>query len=436
MNTKQFAMIQTVLILAVITLIFLATACNTNQSPIPVEIREENGRFELYRDGKPYFIKGVGGWGHLDLLVSIGGNSVRTWGTGERTMALLDKAHEKGLSVCLGLDMQRERHGFDYNDEQAVAQQLERMRAEVLKYKDHPAVLMWGVGNELGLNYTNPQVWNAVNDVSKMIHDLDPHHPTTTMTAGVVEERMQEIKQRCTDLDLLAVNAYGSLARLTEDVRKTGWEKAYIVTEWGPTGHWAAPRTEWDVAIEETSTEKRKAYYKHYQQAIASDTSRCLGSYAFLWGQKQERTHTWYGMFMENGDPLEVIDAMQRNWTGEWPEHRSPSIDSVRLDGQQAIDDISVQPGEPVEAVVYSHAADSQSVQIEWEIYHESTDLKSGGDREGKPAKVENRFEQNHTVQARFKAPQQPGPYRIFVYIKDPDINRTATANIPFYVNQ
>ena len=436
MRKRQSAFIKTVIILGIMTLIILTTTCNQAHSPIPVEIRKENGDFQLYRGGAPYFIKGVGGWGHLDLLVSIGGNSVRTWGTGERTMDLLDKAHETGLSVCLGLNMQRERHGFDYNDEQAVAQQLERLRAEVLKYKDHPAVLMWGIGNELGLNYTNPKVWDAVNDVSEMIHELDPYHPTTTMTAGVVQERMQEINKRCGDLDLLAVNAYGSLAKLAEDVRKTGWHKAYIVTEWGPTGHWAAPRTEWDVAIEETSTEKRNAYYKHYQQAIASDTSRCLGSYAFLWGQKQERTHTWYGMFMENGDPIEVIDAMQRNWTGEWPDHSAPGIDSVRLDGQQATDDIYLQPGEPVEATVYSHAAESESVQIEWEIYYESTDLKSGGDHEGKPARVENRFEQNLTARARFKTPEEPGAYRIFVYLKDPDINRTATANIPFYVKQ
>ena len=42
--------------------------------------------------------------------------------------------------------------------------------------------------------------------------------------------------------------------------------KPYIVTEWGPHGHWESPNTDWDAAIEKTSKEKAKAReiaYKH-----------------------------------------------------------------------------------------------------------------------------------------------------------------------------
>ncbi len=73
----------------------------------------------------------------------------------------------------MGLDVARERHGFNYDDTAAVKKQLEELGAEVLKYRNHPALLAWGIGNELNLQYKNPKVWDAVNDVSKMIHELD-----------------------------------------------------------------------------------------------------------------------------------------------------------------------------------------------------------------------------------------------------------------------
>lgn len=410
---------------------------DTNESDaISVEIRKEGGKFQLYRGGEPYYIKGAGGEQHLDLLVSIGGNSIRRWGTDENTMDLLDRAHEKGISVCLGLNMDKERHGFDYDDKEAVAKQHEEIRQEVLKYKDHPAVLIWGIGNELDLRYTNTNMWHAVNDVSKMIHELDPHHLTTTMTAGITQEKVNEIKEKCQDLDLLAVNTYGGLPSLSDNLKKFGWNKAYIVTEWGPTGHWEVPRTEWGVAIEETTTEKAKAYKERYEASMKKDAKKCVGSYVFLWGQKQERTHTWYGLFMENGEPTEVVDVMQYNWTGKWPKTRAPHIDSIRLDGKSALQNVYLNPGKQYRAQVFAEDVDFNKTQVEWEIYHESTDLKEGGDREQKPDLLKDLFTQGNRPILQFNAPEKEGAYRVFVYLKDEKIDRVATANIPFFVKK
>ena len=105
----------------------------------------------------PYYVNGAGGDQHLDILNFIGGNSIRTWGT-ENAKEILDKSHELGISVCLGLWVGHERHGFDYNDEYAVAAQLQSFKQEILKYKNHPALLMWAVGNEVDLFYKNFRV--------------------------------------------------------------------------------------------------------------------------------------------------------------------------------------------------------------------------------------------------------------------------------------
>ena len=70
--------------------------------------------------------------------------------------------------------------------------------------------------------------------------------------------------------------------------------ETYMVTEWG-YGYWESPMTNWGVAIEATSKEKLNSVLWLTRQL--NECSLCLGSYAFLWGYKQEQTPTWYGLF-------------------------------------------------------------------------------------------------------------------------------------------
>ena len=43
---------------------------------------------------------------------------------------------------------------------------IARVRGEVERFKDHPALLGWRIGNELNLSSSNPDVWNAVGEVA------------------------------------------------------------------------------------------------------------------------------------------------------------------------------------------------------------------------------------------------------------------------------
>ena len=124
---------------------------------IPVHVVEQDGKFTLYRDGQPYFIKGVGGTSKFELLAETGGNSLRTWGSPDYNKSFLDRAHEAGLSVAIGMWVDHERHGFDYSDDAVVRDQIERHCKIIDKYKDHPAVLLWGIGNEVELQSKNPR---------------------------------------------------------------------------------------------------------------------------------------------------------------------------------------------------------------------------------------------------------------------------------------
>ncbi len=335
--------------------------------------------------------------------------------------------------VTLGIEVGRERHGFDYNDETAVNTQYERIKRQVIALKEHPSLMIWAIGNELNLSYTDPRVWDAVNEISKMIHQVDPNHLTTTTLAGITQHEVQLIKDRASDLDILSIQMYGELSNLPHLVGDCGWEGPYMVTEWGATGHWEVPTTSWGAPIEENSTIKAKNYLERFKAGIASDKTQCLGSYVFLWGQKQERTPTWYGVFLADGKETESVDVMHYIWTGKWPENRSPQIHSLTLDQKIADDNIILTANTAYAAYVSASDLDGDYLTYHWEILYESTDLKDGGDLESKPSAIEVKVIKKNNQSLEFISPAKSGNYRIFVYVYDGQ-NHAATANIPFQV--
>jgi len=411
---------------------------NNSEAPVKVTLEEADGKFRLKVNNEPFFIKGAGlEFGNIASVAAHGGNSFRTWRTenGQQSgKEVLDEAQKHGLKVTMGIEVARERHGFDYNDKDAVKEQLERIKQEVIALKDHPALLMWGIGNELNLHYTNPKVWDAVNDISKMIHKEDPNHLTTTMLAGISKKEVDLIKERSSDLDLLCFQIYGDLLRLPKLVKESGWEGAYIVTEWGATGHWEVPKTSWGVPIEENSTVKAANYLARYNGGIAVDPNQCIGSYVFLWGQKQERTPTWYGIFLEDGSETESVDVMHYIWNNNtWPKNRAPQIQMFHMNEKTAYDNVVVATNQECVVGIKMLDFENDNLNYRWEILSESIDLKDGGDFENKPDAIVLDIVSNTAGKLVFKAPKDIGVYRLFVYVKGGE-NQTATANIPFKV--
>lgn len=414
-------------------LVSVLTANAQSNKPVKVQVVKNLEGYKLLRDGKPYFVKGAGGTNRMEVLVESGGNSIRTWGT-NNAIGILDKAHSLGLTVTMGLDVARERHGFNYDDTATVRKQLDKLTKEVLAYKDHPALLMWGIGNELNLSAKNPKVWDAVNDISRMIHRLDPNHPTTTMLAGVNKTAIAEIKVRTTDIDVLSVQTYGSLPSVPAQIKANNWTKAYLVTEWGPTGHWETTVLPWKAAIEETSSQKAAVYKSRYESSIGKDKN-CLGSYVFLWGQKQERTPTWYGLFTEAGEGSEVLDVMQYLWSGKWPQNRAPHIESLTLDGKQLPEAIYLSKNQDYKVAATVTDPNKDKLTYRWELLPEATQLGEGGDREERPKPITGLISESTPGNVLLKSPEKPGGYRLFVYASDGK-NKVATGNIPFYVNE
>lgn len=395
---------------------------------VPVEIVKKDNGYQLLRGGEPYYVKGVGGLEYLEKAKEYGANSFRTWST-ENAKEHLDKAQELGMTVCLGFWAQHERHGFDWSNEVGVKLQREAFAKVVDEVKDHPALLMWAVGNEVDLFYSNFDVWKHINDIALMIKEKDPHHPVTTVTAGLDVAEVKLIQKYAPSLDLLGINTYGGLDGAIESLPYYGWDKPYMITEWGPNGHWESPKTDWGIPIEQTSTEKAKSYKERYEM-IFEDAENCLGSYVFLWGFKQETTSSWYGLFLQDGTQTSVMDVLIEKWSGKTPNNRAPDLNSFTINSKNAYESVKVEKKSPMLVSIDAFDPNDDKLTYHIEVVPESTDTKAGGDYEEAPSAVfEKVFTDNNF---KIKAPSKSGKYRLFVVIKDGE--KGATANIPFLV--
>jgi len=294
---------------------------------------------------------------------------------------------------------------------------------------------MWGIGNELSVGCKNRKVWGAVNDVARMIHEVDPNHPAMTVIGdgGLNGGDVREIRNRCPDLDLLGINYYKGVESVPENVRAEGWDKPYVLTEWGPSGDWQVPRTKWGAAIEETSSEKAARFVERYQNAILKDAGCCLGSYAFIWQWRHERTHTWYGLCLESGERTEAVNALQFLWSGQWPTNRAPHVESPRIDAQEASDDVCLRPGSTHTATIKAEDPEGDSLAFSWQIMPEVARAGYAGMGERPSQPIPELTLEADADKLTFIAPQAEGAYRVFVFVRDGQGN-AATANIPFCV--
>ena len=393
-------------------------------------IQNENG-FQLLKDGEPYYIQGAGGTENLEKLKEYGGNSIRTWGIDAQTDNILANAKKHNITVCFGIWIGQERQGFDYSNKDALESQLKMVRETVRKYKNHPSILIWGIGNEMDLDYTNFEVWKHMEEICKIVKEEDPNHPTMLVTAGLDVAEIKLIKRNTPSLDILGINTYGNISYIKEAINMYDWDKPYIVAEWGPYGWWEVEKTAWGAAIEETSTQKAKTY-EASMKSILSDSTKCLGSYVFLWGQKQETTSTWFSMFTEEGDETEVMDIIIKGWTGLPPENKAPSITQFLLQNQIAGKSLVIKKDSFLRASVTIVDPDGDDIEFIWQIIPESTDKKSGGDKEKSPQPIKGIFKKSDSSKNNiiFKL-SKSGQYRLFLFAKDGQGN-VATGNIPF----
>jgi hypothetical protein len=416
------------IILSFLSGLFPVAAVAGGDGPSVVKVEKDQDNYRLLRDGKPYVIKGGGGRVYLEALKEAGGNSLRTWGEDELE-PLLDRAHELGLTVTIGIWLGQERQGFNYADAEAVRREVEKARGFFRRYRRHPALLMWGLGNEMEGSGDNPVIWQTVNEIARVAKVEDPNHPTMTVIAEAGGLKIAQFRSHCPDVDVLGINSYGGLPTLPKRLAEAGMARPYVITEFGPPGPWEVRKSGWGAPVEPSSTEKALIYLDNYSRSIAAQPGRCLGSFAFLWGHKQEATATWFGTFLPSGERLGAVDAMTFAWTGRWPANRAPDLKAVTTAAREA----EIAPGAKITVKLDATDPEDDPIVVRWEVRSESTDRRLGGDRETEPPAHPECFVEAKGLDAIFRAPTRPGAYRIFAYLYDGK-GGAACANVPFAV--
>ena len=399
-----------------------------------VRIVQRDGRDILLRNGQPYLVKGAVGDVHLEDLVTAGGNSIRAG------VNALDQAQRLGLTVLVQLPFGKQRTGFDYNNAAAVRMQEEQLLATVAANRSHPAVLAWALGNELEIQTTPEQrvpLWRAINHAAQAIHRMDPDHPVITVVGGAYKHMLSELNRLCPDLDAVGLNSYADMLTLPEDIARHGWTRPYLVTEFGPRGHWQVAKTPWGLPIEDTSTEKAQFYRDAYRHAVEGQP-HCLGSYVFHWAQHHEKTHTWYGMFLEDGSHTQAVEVMTELWSGHPPANLAPRIGPGRIristDDPDTSEPAQVMPGALLHSTVDASDPDGDPLAVTWDIRLDvSGNRNVGGDREEPTPPIAGLVLAATGKTATFQLPSQEGYYRLFVYVRDNHGN-AATANLPLNV--
>jgi hypothetical protein len=407
---------------SILLLLLSLPAGSLSAKPIPVTVDAVEG---MKRGGQPYFVKGAGGEDKLSLLAQRGANSIRTWST-ERLDRTLAEAEKSGLTVSAGIWLEPECSWFSYRNPAHCARQTARVKTEVLRWREHPALLAWGLGNEAEGDGTNTAYWQQLDRLAVMVHEIDPAHPTFTAVAGLGKAKAAGMNAHAPNLDYVGINTYGGLFSLRKTLKEVKWTRPWIATEWGPQGFWERPKGPGGMPLEQTSTEKADMMEKVYAATIAPGGA-CMGSYAFVWGWKFEATSTWFGLLTHGGETTASVDALQQSWTGKPPANSAPAIQPLA-----GVPATAMAAGTTFTANTSATDPEGDALTWKWTILPEAIS-HDGSRKPAMPPAVPDTIQSNGQPQVTARAPAKPGRYRLHVEVSDGK-GHAATANAPLLV--
>lgn len=345
---------------------------------------ERAARYEAFRD---FQIKGFCGTARIELAAASGANTIRTYTPPTRKQ--LDAYQRLGLKVIVGIWMphhgenknQDGKWNYDYTvqgDKQLAA------FADVLdRIGDHPAILLWCLGNEVHLD--RPYL-ETVERMSRLLHTRFPRALSSLTMINAPKDKVALIKEAAPDLDVIGFNSYGqgavnTASRNLEEI----WGRAYYVSEFGPQGPWSGRKTAWGVNCEQSYDQKLADLRKSFERI---DTApRCLGSTMFLWGywEKTKEFPTYFSAFLSpaiggrkvSDDKLHVTpiaDEFIRYWSGRYPAERAPILTRIAIAGTEPARDAIVPAGRkfPVTVTVDDPSATPRSLRYRWWILNDA----------------------------------------------------------------
>ena len=413
--------------------------CSDTEMDTPtVSIKQTTQGYRLLRNGVPFLIKGAGGdLKYLKELKEAGANTIRIYDT-LHLSTKLDKISRSGLFAVIDIPVPRFDSKMDsfYTNKTKVKKLMITIKAFIERFKNHPAILYWILGNEVQYPELSgdKRFVTAFNQLVDLIHETDKNHPVSTAIAGVSRKRLISLSQRSPQLDFISINVFGQLSDLKKRTNSIAlfWRGPFVISEWGINGPWEAEKTTWSAPIEQTSTKKAEQLKKRYELYIEPVIhNRCMGTLAFFWGHKQETTHTWFSIFSEQGAHTEMASTLENIWKKHPKNYTGPKLEYVLMNDQGANQSILINTEQKIEAKLIHVRQDAGNYKVVWEVVPEGW-FYNKWETEKKLPRIRT-HQQKNTSLWKFNAPHQQGPYRLFVTLHDSK-GKIARTNIPFYV--
>jgi hypothetical protein len=179
--------------------------------------------------------------------------------------------------------------------------------------------------------------------------------------------------------------------------------------------------------LEPTSPEKADFYRRAYLGSVRQKPW-CVGSYAFLWGNKQERTATWFGMFLPDGTKVNAVDTMTELWSGKPPQAACPVIKELTAEGSTQL-----SPGATLKIRLSATDSANRPLRVRWVVQPEQTKTLTAGRVEQLLPEIPSAINSSDERGCEIIAPNRPGGYRVFAYVHNE--SGASVGNVPFHVS-
>lgn len=383
-----------------------------------VQVKTTSSGYELIVNEAPFYIKGVGvgeafgkkGENYLALAKELGANVVRTWGTDQGTQKYLDEAHKQGLLVSAGIWINHpdDKKTYSYLNDHPCMKAKEKETLEYVKrFKNHPAVLAWNIGNECIFFTKDPEEREALcrfmNGLMKKVKKMDPHHPIVYASVNSLD--LPYIKKYMPDLDIIGMNIYGSVIGSQSGWSSLDFGRPYVVTEFGPLGPWDLPKDANGKMLEQDDITKAQQYKNHWS-LIQERKGKNIGGFVFHLGETTQESLTMWNL-NDHTYKKEPFVVMQKRYGGGDGLDHAPRITSFKAPA-------TVAPGATFE--VELEAKDPEGAELSYE-YQASTSTQDVLQYYvNTPVAIEVKSE---GAKASIVAPSEPGLYRLYGFARD-----------------
>lgn len=403
-------------------MLVLAAVCRpvaASTGPNVVKVVSQGQNYALMLNGKPFYIQGAGageafggnGENYLKMAKEMGANAVRTWGIEQGDQKYLDEAAAQGLYVAAGiwLDYPNSTEGISYvNGQDTMKKKEKEVLDYVERYKGHPAVLLWVIGNEV-IAFTQSEEEKIafarfLDQLVRKVHTADPDHPVAYASSGKTD--LPYLKRYVPSLDIIGINDYSDVQFMENAWLNLGFDAPYLLTEYGASGSWELPKDANGRRIEQSDYAKA-AQYRNYWKRVREKKGNNVGGFVFHLGNTTQESLTFYNI-NEHGDRREAYRMIQSLYTGQAIANHAPRIQKfkgvlpalargasfeVEIDAKDA-------EGDPLE---YDYKA---STAVEGVFaYHVNEEVP-----------IQVRKNGNH---ATLTAPDKGGIYRFYGFVRD-----------------